>query len=315
MNDRRSRWGRFTALRGDEGVALTKVLVTVVAGMTVAVAVVALVLIDRFDPDRESDEASPPSTATSTPGTAGDRPNPFGPTTTTTPARTTSSENEPAPGGDTEDRSPLVPDCSYDLAVGEVVELYTTAEVTLGTGGFYYITHPYAEGKCNEYALSEALRRSSTLATEVPVRAASGGCSFLDSLPVRILAELGFEVPSTPAAFVANITVSPTEYVGLTESAENGVINGGFSKGGDGSRGSGEYWQIDDASGTTSYEGGVIAYDPSTAGVVAIVMMEATWDGQSIENWTREEGLGYVKFSCVNAVGIEPFGLEGPQIP
>jgi hypothetical protein len=184
--------------------------------------------------------------------------------------------------------SPLI-ECGVELGIGEFIPVYALGEVAgMGPSARYV-----AFTGCPGPAVFEAIHGGAPSAEEIVVE---GGCSYgLSSLLTLIK-----PVPAKPDWFQAAFRASPTDYLGVAEDAVNRVVTGGYSVGGDGTRGSGQQWSISGGRLTYRGESSSPLSVPGADAQVRVYFVELTWEwsGESIENWTREEAVGKVRIAC-----------------
>jgi hypothetical protein len=261
-----------------------KVGIVAIGVLALAIVVSGIVLNDMLRDD-------PPEAAATR---AGDRPHPF---QTASPsssgespgdeAADASAEGDGSATPDEDGTTSAVPDCGgVELGIGEYLPVYAIGEVTgMGPSARYVVFE-----ECSGPAAYEVVYGSAPSTQEIAVE---GGCSFLYTLGEK------------PDWFMATFRASPTDYLGVAEDDVNGVVTGGYSVGGDGSRGSGQQWSI--SGGRLEFEIEQLA-DVDGDGFVVLALSELTWEwsGESIENWTGEEAVGNVRVSCGTIFGMDP---------
>jgi hypothetical protein len=256
---------------------------TVVVGVVAAGFVVGALL----DDDSGEPAASPPANG----GTAGDRDNPLGSTTSAPPSGdATPITATPAPSSSTSLSCDAETDDCGDPPITEIallppkmVLVGATAEVR-GFGSSVLFRHQ-SNKEPEDADISE-------------VSAFDAVCGFTNPVVLDVSGPSeGVAVKLAPDGFTAGLRANQFNYVSIGVSG--GIVAGGFSAGGEG-RGNSQQWpieggsfQIDDVSYT---EGGLLL------GALDAFEFTATWSGTSIENYTAEESAGTVRFFCKFAI-------------
>lgn len=282
-------------------VVLGLLLATVIAGVVTGVMLLP-------------DEA--PETAVGPP--AGDRPNPLGnreTTSTSRPGRETTS-----PSGPDEQTTTSQPtndsslercfDLFATIEVGQIRPLYAVGEVSgLGPGASYMAI------ECGGLSPSPGQRS-----------ALEGGCFFAQSwLPTLLELVESFQSREDVKAahlpgiretvFQASFRLGRYEYLSIAGDGGAGIVTGGYSVGGDGSRGSGQEWPIGGGDQFLRYgvkppQGSLWDNLPTFNGVAVVPFtLTAEWAGESTENWTGEKAFGKVTVSCTYVIGVDAANL------